>query len=71
MNNRNIEYGQIGSCSKSKFKVYKQIIEEESDYEIVRENSEPYDKDRTLYYLDFKRRNYTPPKTGIRKFLHI
>jgi len=81
MENRNIEYGQVGSCSKSKFKVYKQIIEEESDYEIVREKSEPWNGTRTLYYIDFQRKNYVPtptpppsppkPKTGLRKFFNF
>ncbi len=85
MDKRNIEYGQVGSCSKSKFKVYKQIIEEENDYEIVRENSEPWNSTRTLYYIDFKRKNYIPtppkpkniptpdpkPKTGIRRFFNF
>jgi hypothetical protein len=75
MEKRNIEYGQVGSCSKNKFKVYKQIIEEENDYEIVRENSEIWDSTRTLYYIDFKRKNYIPTpsklKTRIRKIFNF
>lgn len=64
MESRNIEYGQVGSCKKSKFKVYKQILEEESDYEVLATNSEPWRHGKILYWVDFKRKNYvpTPPK---------
>lgn len=54
MKEKDIKYGKIGSCKKSKYKVYKQILEEEPGIRITKTNTEPWGSGRTVYNIMFE-----------------